>query len=180
MSNAAASKKRIYKVIIDAPIETVWSQLVKTDEVLPFFFGSVCDCQSMEEGQPFAMRSPNGKYTSVVGEVLEFSPPYRYSHTFKFTAYDDEPCTVSYELKQTDAGVEFLLITENTPEGSQTEKSMDQGGTFIVDALKSLIEKGQPNFKTRMILLMISLAAIFTPGRCKSERWPLKKGIADA
>jgi len=178
--NSPVSKKRFYKVMIDAPLETVWSQLVKTDEMLPFFFGSVCDCDDMKAGQPFAMRTPDGKYTSVVGEVLEFSPPYRYSHTFKFTAYDDPPCTVSYELKETDTGIEFSLITENAPEGSQTEKSMDQGGTFIVEALKSLIETGRPNFKTRMILLMISLTTIFTPAKCKSEHWPLKKGIADA
>ena len=30
------------EVMIDAPIETVWSELVKTDEMLPFFFGAVC------------------------------------------------------------------------------------------------------------------------------------------
>lgn len=173
------SKKRIYKVVIDAPIETVWSQLIKTDEVLPFFFGSICDCKDMKLGEPFAMRSPSGKYTSVVGEVLEFTPPYRYSHTFKFTAYDDQPCTVTYELKETDAGVEFTLTTENAPEGSKTEKSMDQGGTFIVEALKSLIESGRPNFKSRMILLMISLTEGFSPAKCKSNLWPLKKGITD-
>jgi len=177
--NSPDSKKRIYKVVIDAPLETVWAQLVKTDEVLPFFFGSVCDCDEMKPGQPFAMRSPNGKYTSVVGEVLEFTPPYRYAHSFKFTAYDDEPCTVSYDLKQTDSGVEFTLITENVPEGTRTEKSMDQGGTFIVEALKSLLESGRPNFKTRMILTMISLTTVFTPSKCNSTLWPLKKGIAD-
>ena len=31
-----------WKVTINAPIETVWNTLVKTDEVLPFFFGAVC------------------------------------------------------------------------------------------------------------------------------------------
>ena len=31
--------RQVYKIMIEAPIETVWSLLVKTDEVLPFFFG---------------------------------------------------------------------------------------------------------------------------------------------
>jgi len=35
-------EKFVWKVTINAPIETVWNTLVKTDEVLPFFFGAVC------------------------------------------------------------------------------------------------------------------------------------------
>ena len=34
--------KAVYRVVIQASLEAVWSTLVKTDEVLPFFFGSVC------------------------------------------------------------------------------------------------------------------------------------------
>ena len=38
--NTPIADKAIYKVFIAAPIEVVWRELVKTDEVLPFFFGS--------------------------------------------------------------------------------------------------------------------------------------------
>ena len=85
---AAGADKAIYRVVIDAPIDRVWSELVKTDEVLPFFFGSVCRTPtgSIEVGKPMAMRTPNDKYTGVVGKVLEFDPPHRYSHTLMFTS----------------------------------------------------------------------------------------------
>ena len=36
------AERQVYKTVINAPIETVWNTLVKTDQVLPFFFGSVC------------------------------------------------------------------------------------------------------------------------------------------
>lgn len=77
-SNAFA-EKAIYEVFIEAPIEKVWGELVKTDEVLPFFFGSVCKTTGeLTVGVPMAMDTTNGKYRSVVGKVLEFDPPNRY------------------------------------------------------------------------------------------------------
>ena len=40
-----AEDRQVYKAMIDAPIEVVWNTLVKTDEVLPFFFGAVCEAE---------------------------------------------------------------------------------------------------------------------------------------
>ena len=71
------AERAVYKVMINAPIEKVWSALVKTDTVLPFFFGGVCDTPGLTPGAPIAMRTKDGKFTSVVGEVLEFEPPHR-------------------------------------------------------------------------------------------------------
>ena len=34
----AIADKAVYRVVINAPIDKVWAELVKTDEVLPFFF----------------------------------------------------------------------------------------------------------------------------------------------
>ncbi len=164
--------KMIYKVIINAPIETVWAELVKTDEVLPFFFGSICRTTGERTiGSPIAMETKSGKYRSVVGKVLEFSPPHRYSHTFKFTGYDDPPCTVTYELQEIDGAVEFSLITTNVPAGTKTEKGMAQGGKFIVETFKSVVEKGKPSISKQMMLGMMGLMEPFTPKACASENW---------
>ena len=175
-SKQPETDKAIYKVIIDAPIETVWSALVKVDEVLPFFFGSVCKTTGeLKVGAPIAMETTNGKYRSVVGEVLEFSPPHRYSHTFKFTAHDDLPCTVTYELKEVAEGVEFSLITTNVPANSKTAKGMTQGGSFIVKTFKSVVEDGKPSIVSRIMLAMMSALQPFTPKVCKTENWSFEK-----
>ena len=58
----------------------------------------------LQVGSKMAARSANGKYTAIVGEVLEFDPPHRYSHTFRFTHLDDPPCIVTYELKEVEDG----------------------------------------------------------------------------
>lgn len=174
--NAEAQQEGIYRVFIAAPIENVWSELVRTDRPLPFLFGAVCATENgLQTGAPMAMRSSNGKYTSVVGEVLEFEPPYRYSHTFKFTNYDDPPCTVTYVLKEVEGGVEFTLTTTNVPADTKTEKSMAQGGPFIVKTLKSVVETGRASFGGRFLLGLIAMMAPFSPKICESENWTFQK-----
>lgn len=165
--------KSFFRVVIRAPIHKVWAELTRTDAVLPFFFNAVCKTTTLGVKAPVRMRSKDGKYTSVVGEVLEFDPPYRYAHTFQFTNFDDPPCVVRYILKEVDGGTEFTLINENVPAGTKTEKYMTQGGTFITENLKSIVETGKPTAGGRFALFMMGLFAPFTPKRCRSENWPL-------
>ncbi len=166
------ASRSYFRVTIRAPIHKVWAELTRTDSALPFFFNGVCRTPGLGVDAPIRMQSKDGKYTSVVGEVLEFEPPYRYAHTFKFTNLDDPPCIVRYVLKETDEGTEFTLINENVPPGTKTEKYMTSGGEFITENLKALVETGKPSFSGRVVLFMIGLSAPFTPKRCRSENWP--------
>ena len=126
MSNQTATSQPTYakaivnRTLIEAPLETVWSILVKTDEPLPFFFHGVCDTQSgLHEGAKMRMLHKNKKYAMVVGEVLAFEPPYLYSHTFQMTHIDEPPCKVTYRLTEAEGGTAFELIIENAIEGSR-------------------------------------------------------------
>ncbi len=167
----------VFKVTIRAPIEKVWAELTRTDTLLPFFFNGVCKTGTQARSElglnvPIAMQSKDGKYTSVVGEVVEFEPPYRYAHTFRFTTLDDAPCIVRYALKEVPEGTEFTLTNENVPAGTKTEKYMTSGGTFITQNLKALVETGKATMGGRIALFMMGLFAPFTPKRCRSEHWP--------
>ncbi len=166
--------RAIYRVHINAPIRVVWDTLVKTDEVLPHIFGAVCDTEDgLKPGRPMRMISPDRKFATVVGKVLEFSPPHRYAHTMKFTLYPDAAATVIYELNEVDGGTEFTLITENVPIGSKTEKSMVPGGKFITDNLKAVVETGKPAFSGRMVMMLNPVLSFFmVPKRCRLEHWP--------
>lgn len=167
--------KSIYKVVINAPIEKVWRELTKQDGLCAHFFNARIDTPGFAVNAPIRMRSGNGKHTSVVGEVLEWDPPHVYSHSFKFTNLDDPYCKVTYRLKEVESGTEFTLINENVPANSKTSGYMAQGGTFITETLKAVIETGRPNFKYRFILRMIALTSFMTPAKCKSENWPFDK-----
>ncbi|HMO13029.1 MAG TPA: SRPBCC domain-containing protein [Pirellulaceae bacterium] len=171
------AEKQIYRVVIEAPIDKVWATFTKSGEVLPFFFGSVLHTTSLAPGAPVRMRTPNGKHTGVVGEVLEFDPPHRYSHTFKFTQLDDPLCIVTYELKSIEGGTEFTLTTTQVPKGTKTEKQMAGGGKIIVSALKHYVETGRYGWVPTCIVWMGKLMGPFTPRKCRSELWPLDKKI---
>lgn len=86
-----ATRQIVHKVIIRASIQQVWDALTTEGQVLPHFFGSVMHTTGLKPGAQLRMRTPNGKYTGVVGEILEVNPPYRFSHTFRFTNLNDPP-----------------------------------------------------------------------------------------
>jgi uncharacterized protein YndB with AHSA1/START domain len=171
------SEKMVFKIFIRGPIEAVWREITKTDAPQLAMFNMKLDTDGLRPGGQIRMRSPNGKYTAIVGEVLEFQPPHRYVHTFRFTQYDDAPCTVIHELKEVAGGVEYTLTHENVPVGTKTEKQMNQGGSLIVNTLKSVIERGRPSFGVRLLYLLFKVLGPLTPKKCRSENWPLDRKL---
>jgi uncharacterized protein YndB with AHSA1/START domain len=166
------TEKAVFKVHIKGTIDQVWREITKTDEAQGAMFNMQLHTPGLEPGAPIRMRSLNGKYTGVSGEVLEFDPPHRYSHTFRFTQYDDPPCKVIYELKEVEGGVEFTLIAEDMPSGTKTAKQMSQGGKFIVNTLKAIVENGQPSLGTRMLYVLFRLMEPMSPKSTLSTNWP--------
>ena len=174
------AEKSVHRTYIEAPIETVWSILVATDKPLPFFFGSICDtADGLKPGAQMRMVHPNRKIAMVVGEVLAFEPPYRYSHTFKMTNLKDDPCQVTYELREKDGGTEFDLIIEGAIEGSDLHKQMIGAQDFISKNLKSLSEKGKPAFSGTMVTLMSPIVALMAKKEQRIEHWPLESRPSD-
>lgn len=169
------TSRQTWRVIIAAPIETVWNTLVKTDEVLPFLFGAVCDTEDgLRVGEPMRMVSRDGRYVIAYGEVLEFTPPTRFSHAINFAmAADEPPAKTTYELREVPGGTELTLTSEAMP-GTQTAK-MSRSGTFIVNNLKAQAETGRPAFSGSMLLFVAPLMGLFTPERCRAKYWPLSR-----
>ena len=108
-----------------------------------------------------------------MGEVLELEPPHLYSMTFKFTNYDDAPCTMVYEIHDVEGGVEFVLRAEGIPVGTKTAKDILRGGNMIVKTMKAVVETGKPSFGTRAMYTMFKLMEPFSPKKTRSEHWPL-------
>jgi len=163
-----------FRVFIKGTVESVWAEITRTDKPIPAFFGSKLDAPSLTPGSTMAMRTNSGKYTGVVGEIVEFDPPRVFAHTFKFTNLDDPPCIVRYELEAKDGGTIFTMTLSELTEGTKSAKQMMSGGTLICNTLKAVIETGKPKLGGRMLLLIIRLVEPITPKRCLSEHWPVK------
>ena len=173
MNEKKFADRAVYKVLIKAPIETVWSELVEAQKPRPFFWNSRWDTPGFKAGAPYRMISADGKVVAVIGEIIALDPPRRMETSFRLTALGDAPSKVIYTLNETPDGVEFSLITENVPAGSKSEKSMADGAKFIVENFKAYVESGKVTFGARMILAMFALMAPMTPKALKAENWPL-------
>lgn len=162
-----------FRIFIRGSMEAVWNEITRTDAPIASFFNSQMHVRNLAPGSRLAMRTPDGKFTGVVGEILEVDPPRRFAHTFRFTSYDDPECKVIYELEESGGGVQFTLIIEDLPPGTKTAKEMTRGGVMIAGTLKAVIETGKPSLGTRMLFLLFRLLQPFTPKKARSEHWPI-------
>lgn len=163
----------MFQVFIRGSVEEVWNEITRTDDPIPAFFNNRMHVRELKPGSKMAMRSADGKYTGVVGEILELVPHKRFSHTFRFTNFDDPPCKVIYELEAVEGGVNFTLSIEDLTEGTKSAKQMLQGGPMIVNTLRSVIETGKPSLGIRMLYVLFKLMAPLSPKRCLSKNWPI-------
>jgi uncharacterized protein YndB with AHSA1/START domain len=169
------AEKQYYRVLINAPIETVWSELVEQTKPRPFFWNGSWETPEFMAGQPYRVASNKGKIVAVIGRILEMDPPRRLVTTFRLTALPDPPSRVTYTLEEKDGGTEFCLVTERVLAGSKSEKSMADGARFIVENFKAYVETGKVSFGARVVLGLYSLMAPLTPKAMRAENWPLDK-----
>ena len=90
------------------------------------------------------------------------------------TNLKDDPCKVTYELREKDGGTEFDLIIENAIEGSDLHKQMIGAQDFIAKNLKKLSETGKPAFSGTMVTVMSPLVALMAKKEQRIEHWPLE------
>ena len=175
MTNENYAETAYYRVLIKAPIDTVWSELLNTASPRPFFWNSSWDTRAMAAGNSYRMLSADKRTVGVIGEILELDPPHRMVTSFRLTNLDDPPSKVIYELKETADGTEFTLITEEVLAGSKSEKSMADGSKFIVNNFKAYVENGKVTYGARMMLGMFKLMAPLAPKSMSADKWPLKE-----
>jgi hypothetical protein len=171
------SDRAVFKVFIRGTAEAVWHELTKTDSLQGCMFNMRLVTPGLAPGAPMQMRTKTDRFVGVIGEVLEFDPPWKYSHTFRFTQFDDPPCIVTYELKPVTNGVEFTMTLDKLPLGTKTAKQMVAGGTMIVNTLKAIVETGKPKLGIRLLYRLFGLLEPTTPAKCKVENWPMERAV---
>ena len=164
----------ISRIVIAGSPEAAWRELTKQGEPQAAVFNAWLHAQALVPGRHIQMRTASGKKVMVVGEVIDYDPPRRFAHTFRFTQYDDPPCIVIYDLKPVAGGVEVTLTVENLPVGTPTAKSMARGSTTILETLKEVVENGRPKLSTRLMYAMFTRMEFVLPKRCDAQHWPLQ------
>ena len=170
----AEKGKAVYRIVINGSQEAIFRELTDTSRPLPAIFNARMHTTGMNPGGRMQMRTGSGKRVIVDGDILEFDPPRRFAHTHKFTMMDDPVCKVTYELKPVAGGVEVTLTIDDLPLGTKTAKSMEPGGTDILENLKKIVERGSVSFGTRLKYWMFGAMEFALPKRTLAENWPLE------
>ena len=171
----ADRKKAVYRIVIDGPQDVIFRELTATDRPLGAIFNSMMHTTGLRPGGRLQMRTVSGDHTIVDGEVLEYSPPYRFAHTHRFTQMDDPVCRVTYDLKPVTGGIEVTLTVDDLPVGTKTATEMERGGMFILNNLKAIVERGRPPLGTRMMYGMFGAMEFVLPKKTRTAHWPLEK-----
>ena len=166
-------EKQFYRVVIEAPIETVWSELINTTSPRPFFWNGRWDTKEMAPGNRYRIASNNDTVVAVIGDIIEMDPPNKLVTSFQLTSLPDPASTVTYLLKEVEGGTEFSLVTEHILAGSKSEKSMASGAKFIVENFKAYVETGKVTFSAALMNALYGLMAPMTPKSMRAENWPL-------
>ncbi len=162
--------RMVFRTVIRGSVQQVWDEVTRTDGVNTAFFCAVMEMQGRSPGDALAMRTKNGKYTSVVGEVTEWDPPRRFAHTMRFTHLDEAPVLAAYELEEVDGGTQFTLIVEGATPGTKSYKGMAGGGTMICNLLRAAVERGRAPLWFRAFLPLVTM---MMTKRQRSEHWAL-------
>jgi uncharacterized protein YndB with AHSA1/START domain len=140
-----ANHQQLYVLYIRTTADKLWQALTdpaqtvqyfhKTEIVSNFQVGSAIDYMVDGEG--------GKKRSAVTGKIVSVEPRKRLGYTFKFPGNEDPPSTVTYELEP-QGDVTKLTVTHDFPEANDTFKGTSQGWPKILNALKTLLETGEP------------------------------------
>jgi Activator of Hsp90 ATPase homolog 1-like protein len=165
--------KAVFRIVINGSIDAVWRELTKQGEPQAAVFNAWLHAQTLQIGEKMQMTTRGRTHVLVVGTIIAFDPPTRFAHTFKFTQHDEPECEVIYDLKQLPAGVECTLTVDRMPVGTKTAKSMQTGGTQIINTLKAVVETGKPAFGTRLLYAIFDKMSFVLPKKTKASNWPI-------
>ena len=137
----------VYVTYIAAAPEKVWQGLTDPAFTRQFFGGLAVDVEP-SVGGAFRMLTPDGS-THISGEVVEWSPPRRFSCTWIVQSMPGFPelpaCLVTYDIEQAGEAVRLTMTEAHSWDILDAILSGGrQGWPAILSSLKSLLETGNP------------------------------------
>jgi uncharacterized protein YndB with AHSA1/START domain len=161
--------KTIWSINIESPPERVWAELTRTEKVLPFYFGSVL-VGDLRPGGKLRYVTADRSRTFIEGEVVEFSPPKRFVHRFKFTDLAEPVQTVSFDLEPIGSGTRLTVRHEGLDQAPKHGRRVDSGWTKILADMKTWTETGRVALGTRMRNSVMKVLAPLMPKESTNAR----------
>ncbi len=159
----------VHTVHIGAPVERVWKEITTLGRVQDIMFHTILD-SDLTPGSRMRYYSPDKKRIWIVGDVVEFTPPTRFVHTYRFTDITDETETlVTWELSEEDGGTRVTLTHSGFADQAKTHKKVQGGWVSILELLKTVAEGGRPRLKWRIMYRMMDALQWMMPKSTRTD-----------
>jgi uncharacterized protein YndB with AHSA1/START domain/DNA-binding transcriptional ArsR family regulator len=146
LEDTQVTTKSVYEVYIKAPPERVWEAITDPVMTARYYYGTAAHSE-WTKGARLEYLYPDGRLAAE-GTILEADPPRRVTMTFH-AVWDDEvakdaPVRMTWEITPAGEASKLTVITDDLVPGSATASQFEGGIVYIVSALKTLLETGEP------------------------------------
>lgn len=134
----------VYVIYIAATPEKIWSALTSSEFTQAYFAGQSIELEPKVGGR-FVLRKPDGG-VNITGEVVEWSPPRRFSCTWEVSWGQALPaCLVTYDIEPAGDAVKLTMTEAHQWDIPDAILSGGRAGwPAFLSSLKSLLETGRP------------------------------------
>ena len=135
----------VYEIYIAATVETVWKALLD-GEFTRQYWGHE-NVSDWRPGSPWEHRRADNGNVSILGEVLEASPPHRLVVTWADPSdrlQRARHSSVTFEIQPVADMVRLTITHDDLESGSDMERKIGRGWPRVLSSLKSLLETGRP------------------------------------
>jgi hypothetical protein len=146
----------------------VWEEITKTGGVQRPMHNTVL-VSRLTPGSKLRYYSPDMRRVFVVGEVVEVSPPWRFSHTFRFTMREEAASLVTWELAEIAGGCRVTLTHSDWTDQVKTHKGVVSGWREILATLRQELETGDIPLKVKLVYRVMGSLMFLLPRSTRVE-----------
>jgi hypothetical protein len=146
----------------------VWDEITKTGRIQLALNNTVLET-TLTPGSKLRYYSPDRKRVFVVGEIVEVTPPRRFSHTFKLLMQAEAPSLVTWDLEETPTGCRVTLTHSGWTDQAKTHKGTAAGWREILTVLKQQLETGDIARTTKIKYALMNAMMFLLPKTTKVE-----------
>jgi len=135
----------VYEIYIAAAAETVWKALLDGEFTRQYWTHE--NVSDWTAGSPWEHRRADSGKVSILGEVVDASPPHRLvvtwadpSDRLRMAGHS----RVTFEIQPVADMVRLTITHEDLEPGSDMERNITRGWPRVLSSLKLLLETGRP------------------------------------
>jgi len=134
----------VYEIYIAADEQTVWKALLDGEFTRQYWAHE--NVSDWTPGSPWEHRRADTGAVTILGEVLEASPPTRLVMTWVDPSDRQKArrSRVTFEIQRVADMVRLTITHDDLEPGSEMEQTVTHGWPRVLSSLKSLLETGRP------------------------------------